>query len=63
MMGLQNHYVHYPTLPLTQLSATSLGFSPFELVFGHVTWGPLKFLKEAWLDAESSDNVSIGGAP
>ena len=41
----------------------ALGFSPFELVFGHVTWRPLKFLKEAWLDVESSDNVSIGGAP
>jgi len=29
----------------------SLGFSPFELVFGHVPHGPLKMLKETWLPA------------
>ena len=28
----------------------SLGFSPFELVFGHTVRGPLKLVKEAWLD-------------
>ena len=28
----------------------SLGFSPFELVFGHTVRGPLKALKEKWLD-------------
>ncbi|KAJ8019215.1 hypothetical protein HOLleu_42344 [Holothuria leucospilota] len=27
----------------------SLGFSPFELVFGHTVRGPLKLLKEKWL--------------
>jgi len=27
----------------------SLGFSPFELVFGHSPHGPLKLLKETWL--------------
>ena len=27
----------------------SLGFSPFELVFGHSVRGPLKLLKEAWM--------------
>ena len=27
----------------------SLGFSPFELVFGHSVRDPLKFLKENWL--------------
>ena len=27
----------------------TLGFSPFELVFGHVVRGPLKMLKESWL--------------
>ena len=26
----------------------SLGFSPFELVFGHSVRGPLKLLKENW---------------
>ena len=30
----------------------TLGFSPFELVFGHVVRGPLKMLKESWLAVE-----------
>ena len=30
----------------------SLGFSPFELVFGHSVCGPLKVLKEAWMSNE-----------
>ena len=30
----------------------SLGFSPFELVFGHTPRGPLKLLKEALLKEE-----------
>lgn len=28
----------------------SLGFSPAELVFGHTVRGPLKLLKERWLE-------------
>ena len=28
----------------------SLGFSPFELVFGHSVRGPLKLIKEKWVD-------------
>ena len=34
----------------------SLGFSPFELVFGHTPRGPLKLLKEVWL----TDDLSGG---
>ena len=30
----------------------SLGFSPFELVFGHAVRGPLLLLKEKWLDED-----------
>ena len=30
----------------------SLGFSPFELVFGHNVRGPLKLLKERWLQED-----------
>ena len=30
----------------------SLGFTPFELVFGHSVRGPLKMLKEALLSGE-----------
>ena len=32
----------------------ALGFSPFELVFGHVVRGPLKMLKETWLSEEET---------
>ena len=35
----------------------SLGFSPFELVFGRTVRGPLKFLKEVWLAEDSSINL------
>ena len=32
----------------------SLGFSPFELVFGHTVRGPLKLLKEKFLSQEDT---------
>ena len=32
----------------------SLGFSPFELVFGHTVRGPLQLLKEQWLEKSVS---------
>ena len=35
----------------------SLGFSPFELVFVHNPRGPLKLLKEAWLNEDHSDSL------
>ena len=35
----------------------SLGFSPFELVYGREVRGPLKLLKEHWLDEEESGNL------
>ena len=35
----------------------SLGFSPFELVFGHTPRGPLKLLKERWLSDEEPESV------
>jgi len=35
----------------------SLGFSPFELVFGHTPRGPLKLLKEVWLAEDSCDSL------
>ena len=35
----------------------SLGFSPFELVFGHTVRGPLKMLKEKWLSDSSDLNL------
>ena len=36
----------------------SLGFSPFELVFGHAVRGPLLLLKEKWLD-EDPEKISV----
>ncbi|XP_037780157.1 uncharacterized protein LOC119576547 [Penaeus monodon] len=35
----------------------SLGFSPFELVFGHEARGPLKLLREKWLSSEGDSNI------
>ena len=35
----------------------SLGFSPFDLVFGHTPRGPLKLLKEVWLTNDLSDGL------
>ena len=36
----------------------SLGFSPFELVFGHSVHGPLKLLKENWL-SENTESLNL----
>ena len=36
----------------------SLGFSPFELVFGHSVHGPLKLLKENWL-SENTKSLNL----
>ena len=35
----------------------SLGFSPFELVFGHTPRGPLKLLKETWLSDDVPESL------
>ena len=37
----------------------SLGFSPFELVFGHLPCGPLKLFKECWLDDDPEKSVLV----
>ena len=37
----------------------SLGFSPFELVFGHTVRGPLKLLKEKFLSDDDDDDSSL----
>ena len=36
----------------------SLGFSPFELVFGHTVRGPLKLVKEKLLSG-SSESINL----
>ena len=35
----------------------TLGFSPFELVFGRTVRGPLQLLKEKWLNDETGTNL------
>ena len=37
----------------------SLGFSPFELVYGHEPRGPLKLMKEKWLDEDGSNHLNL----
>jgi hypothetical protein len=44
------------TAPFSRLLQESLGFSPFELVFGHAVRGPLKLLKEKWLRVSGEDD-------
>ena len=51
-------------VPLLLLAAResiqeSLGLSPFELVFGHLPRGPLKILKESWLNEDSQRSVLV----
>ena len=42
--------IHLLLFATREVVQQSLGFSPFELVFGHTVRGPLKALKEKWLD-------------
>ena len=49
--------VHLLLFAVRESVHEALGFSPFELVFGHVPRGPLKLLKEAWLANNTSEDV------
>jgi hypothetical protein len=49
--------VHLVLFAASEAAQESLGFSAFELVFGHTVRGPLKFLKENWLTETSSFNL------
>ncbi|XP_042230552.1 uncharacterized protein LOC121871997 [Homarus americanus] len=42
--------VHFVLSVIRSSKQESLGLSPFELVFGHEVRGPLKVLKDSWLD-------------
>ena len=44
--------VHLLLFAIHESIQGSLGFSPFELVFGHSVCGPLKVVKEAWMSNE-----------
>ena len=48
--------IHLLLFAVRESVQESLGFSPFELVFGHTVRGPLKLLKEKFL---SEDDISL----
>ena len=50
--------VHLLLFAVRESVQESLGFSPFELVFGHTVRGPLLLLKEKWLD-EEPEKISV----
>jgi hypothetical protein len=49
--------VHLLLFAAREAVQESLGFSPFELVFGRRVRGPLKLLKEKWLNEQSDMNL------
>ena len=49
--------IHMLLFATREVVQESLGFSPFELVFGHTVRGPLKMVKEEWLKENPSHNV------
>ena len=51
--------VHLLMFAVRESIQDSLGFSPFELVFGHSVCGPLKLLKEAWMSDEEEPSVNL----
>jgi hypothetical protein len=52
-----NEGVHLVLFAAREAVQKSLGFSHFELAFGHTVRGPLKLLKEKWLTDTSSFNL------
>ena len=46
--------IHLLIFAVKESVQESLGFSPFELVFGHTVRGPLKLLKEKFLSQEDT---------
>ena len=51
--------VHLLMFAIRESIQDSLGFSPFELVFGHSVRGPLKLLKEVWMSDEEEPSVNL----
>ena len=49
--------VHLLLFAVRETVQESLDFSPFELVFGHPVRGPLKLLKEKWLEEKTEINL------
>ena len=49
--------IHMLLFATREVVQQSLGFSPFELVFGHTVRGPLKVIKEEWLKETETQNL------
>ncbi|CAC5371239.1 unnamed protein product [Mytilus coruscus] len=49
--------LHFLLFAVREAVQESLGFSPFELVFGHTVRGPLKLIKEKWLTEHTDLNL------
>ena len=52
-----DHGIPFLLFAVRDAKQESLGFSPFELVYGHTVRGPLKLLKEKWLVVESQKSL------
>ena len=51
--------VHLLLFAAREAVQESLGFSPFELVFGHRVRGPLQLLKEKWLNNSDKSDLNL----
>ena len=49
--------IHFLLFAVREAVQESLGYSPFELAFGHTVRDPLKLLKEGWLTEEPPTNL------
>ena len=49
--------IHLHVFAMREAMQESLGFSPFELIFGRMVRGPLKLLKKSWLVEDTPDNL------
>ena len=49
--------IHFLLFAARESVQESFGFSPFELVFRHTVRGPLKLVKEKWLDEHTGLNL------
>ena len=49
--------VHFLLFAIRDSVQESIGFSPYELVFGHSVRGPLKILAENWLESNEQINL------
>ena len=56
---IRSYCLHLLLFAVRESVQESIGFSPFELVFGHTVHGPLKLLKEKFLSDDDSSLTSV----